>query len=358
MKTLEVRGKILELPAFLPDATFGCVRGVSIEDLNNTGIRGLVVNTYHLFKLNLIDEISKNGIGDYIDFSGVVISDSGGFQVMSLIRELRSGKIDDSGVTFTFDNRKIIFTPENCIKLQFLIGSDVIMCLDDCTYPNLSFEEQRKSVERTILWAARCKREFDKLIKNLNKNERPLIFGIIQGGNNFELRKKCAYEIIKLNFDGYAFGGWPVEKGVFLKDILKYVAELIPKEKIKYAMGVGKPEDIVFCVNSGYTLFDCVIPTREARNNRLYTFKRNIFGNMKKLNERGSFYEYVRIRNMKNKENKNPISKVCDCYACNNFSRADIYRFFKSKNPEGVRLSTIHNLRFYSMLMERFRKDK
>lgn len=367
IKNFSVRGKSFELPMFLPDATHAELRGVSFNDASEAGVKGIVVNTYHLLKDELIGKISKSGgIHKYINFNGLIVSDSGGFQVMSLIRDFHEnhnssgdfGSIDDEGASFSFDGKTIRLTPENCIKLQFLIGSDIIMCLDDCTKPELGFKEQEKSVNRTIDWAKRCKEEFLRLTKDLKDDERPLLFGIIQGGNHLELRKKCAEALNEIGFDGYAFGGFPVdENGKFLTEILKFVCEQMPDDKVRYAMGIGKPEDIVKCVNMGYTLFDCVIPTREARNNRLYSFKTKLFGfgGMKKIDEEGSFYEYVRVRNMENKNHNRPISSLCDCYACKNFTRASIYELFKNKDKESIRLATIHNLRFYTMLMERLR---
>ena len=363
MKELIVRSKRIELPAFFPDATFGCVRGVSSNDLVSSGIGGVVVNVYHLLHKGLIKEIEhKKGIHNYMEFNGLIISDSGGFQVMSLIREdSKYGEINNNGAVFIFNNKKIRLTPKKCIEMQLKIKSDIIMCLDDCAEPELSYGEQIKSVKRTIKWAEKCKNEFDKLTKNLRQNEKPLIFAIIQGGNNLELRKKCADELIKIGFDGYAFGGWPVDKkGKFLDKILKYTCELMPNNKPKYAMGVGKPENIVKCVRFGYNMFDCVIPTREARNNRLYAFKNKLFGiglfGLKRLDEKGKFYKYVRVRNLKHKNDNEPISKNCDCYICKNFSRAQIYQLFKGRNEQAVRLTTIHNLRFYSKLMERLQE--
>src|SRR3989344_5419376 len=322
MKTLKLKNKEFQLPMFLPDATRGFVKGVDIEDVKNAQINGLVVNIYHLLKEELIGKISRSGgIHKYINFPGLVISDSGGFQVMSLIRDNKeNGEILDDGVVFKMDNNSLKLTPENCVRLQFLISSDIIMCLDDCTRPELGFEEQEKSVERTIEWAKRCKNEFLELTSSMSENERPLLFGIIQGGNNKELRRKCAEELIKIGFDGYAFGGFPVE-------------------------------DIVSCVKMGYDLFDCVIPTREARNNRLYSFKSKLFGfGLKKLSRDNSFYEYVRVRNLENKSDNKPISDKCDCYTCKNFTKAQIYELFKNKDKESIRLTTIHNLRFYSQL--------
>jgi len=369
LKYFKVRGKEFDLPMFLPDATKAELRGISFKDALDVKINGLVVNTYHLLKDEMIGKISnKGGIHKYTDFPGLIVSDSGGFQVMSLIRdshsehssEGKSGKISDEGAEFSYGgvNRTIKLTPENCIKLQFLINSDIIMCLDDCTRPELSFIEQEKSVKRTVEWAKRCKEEYAILTYDMDENEKPLLFGIIQGGNNLELRRKCAEELKKIGFDGYAFGGFPVdENGKFLSEILKFVCDLMPDDKVKYAMGIGKPEDIVKCVNMGYTLFDCVIPTREARNNRLYSFKKNLFGRIKKIDENGNFYEYVRVRNMENKNNKEPISKLCDCPSCTLFSRGDIYSLFKKKDKESIRLATMHNLRFYTMLMERLRNN-
>ena len=359
MKTLKLKNKEFQLPMFLPDATRGFVKGVYIKDVENTGINGLVVNIYHLLKEELIGKISRGGrIHKYMNFPGLIISDSGGFQVMSLIRDNKeNGEILDDGVVFKMDNNSLKLTPENCVRLQFLISSDIIMCLDDCTRPELGFKEQEKSVERTIAWAKRCKNEFLELTSSMSENERPLLFGIIQGGNNKELRRKCAEELIKIGFDGYAFGGFPVDdNGKFLTGILKFVCELMPDDKAKYAMGVGKPEDIVSCVEMGYDLFDCVIPTREARNNRLYSYKSKLFGfGLKKLSGNNSFYKYVRVRNLENKSDNKPISDKCDCYTCKNFTKAQIYELFKNKDKESIRLTTIHNLRFYSQLMERLR---
>jgi len=357
-KFLKVKGKKIDLPIFLPDATKGYVRGVESKDLIESVIKGVVVNIYHLLNEKFIlDVVRKGGIHSYMNFDGLVISDSGGFQVMSLIRKDKTfGEINDECAIFTLDGRKAVLTPEKCVELQLKIKSDIVMCLDDCTEPNFSLEEQEKSVERTIKWAKRCKEEFDKRTKNLGDLEKPLIFGIIQGGKNLELRKKCADALIEIGFDGYAFGGWPVEEGKFLTELLGDVAKMMPNDKPKYAMGVGKPEDIVACVEMGYDLFDCVIPTREARSNRLYSFKKGFLGfGLKKLDKEGNFYEYVRVRNKDFEFDKNSISKICDCYACKNYSRSKIRELFKERDVLAVKLATIHNLRFYSVLMERLK---
>lgn len=358
IKILKVRGREMKPPGFFPDATVGFVRGVDSEDLIKCHIEGLVVNTYHLLQNDLIEVINnKRGIHNYMNFPGVIISDSGGFQVMSLIRkDPKYGKITNEGAEFILDGKKVFLTPEKCIQIQMKIGSDIIMCLDDCTEPHLPKEEQEISVERTIAWAKRCKEEFIRLTKNLSENEKPLLFGIIQGGNNLELRKKCANALKEIDFDGYAFGGWPMgENGKFLGGLLRYTCKLMPENKLKYAMGIGKPENIVECVKMGYDLFDCVIPTREARNNRLYAFKKGLFG-LKKLSSKSNFYKYVRVRNLEHSNDKNPISKYCDEICCKDYSREDIYNLFKKKDRLSIKLATMHNLRFYTMLMDRIRK--
>jgi queuine tRNA-ribosyltransferase len=365
LKEFHVHSKKVELPIFLPDATHGFVRGVSTLDLVSCGIKGLVVNTYHLFRDGLVDEIKqKGGIGKYMGLPAemMTITDSGGFQVFSIIHESPEyGKLDDNGATFTFGEKKIELTPEKCIQIQIDIGADIIMCLDDCTSPEMSGEEQEISVRRTIDWAARCKKEFLRLTKNFGDDKRPLLFGIIQGGKNLELRKKCADELIKIDFDGYAFGGWPAENGKFLHELLKYTAELMPDEKPKYAMGIGRPEDIVYCVVVGYTMFDCVIPTREARNNRLYAFRSRLFGFSKhprKPHTSGNFYKFVRVRNAKYKDEKKPISSHCDCECCRENNCAKIYELFRKKDKESIRLATMHNLRFYTMLIEMLKEKE
>lgn len=336
----------LKLPAFFPDATYGQVKSIEIKDLKKSKTQGLVVNALHLFQRKNIPTIKQfGGIHKYIKFKKTIISDSGGFQIMSLIhKNLTLGKITEKGATFMNDDKKIELTPEKCIEIQLNIGSDIIMCLDDCTKPELTLNEQSKSVKRTIRWAKRCKIHFDKLTKN--KKKKPLLFAIIQGGESKKLRKKCAKELLKLNFDGYSFGGWPIKNGKLLKEILKYTSDLIPNQYPKYAMGIGKPQDIIECTKLGYNLFDCVIPTREARHKRLYIFHKN-----PKKNIKGSF-SFVKI-NLKSKNSEKKVSDFCDCELCSNYNRKELFEMFRNEPEMAKRLSTIHNLRFYSMLMER-----
>jgi queuine tRNA-ribosyltransferase len=352
MKFLKIRGKDYNLPIFFPDATRGYIKGISSKDLRKTKISGVVVNAYHILHENLLVRISKKGIHDYMGFNGIIISDSGGFQVMSLIhKNPELGRIYDDKIVFRLDDKKIILTPENCISTQLKIGSDIVMCLDDCTYANASLKEQKGSVKRTVKWARRCKAEFEKLTKNVKKDKKPLLFAIIQGGNNRELRKYCAEELINIGFDGYAFGGFPMHNGKIMINILKYVSKLIPDDKPKYAMGLGKPGDIIECVKLGYNMFDCVIPTRDARHKRLFIFtkkpnKKNISKSFKEINIRAKFCKAKKI------------SKYCDCETCKNYTRKKLLTLFKANRKKANRLATIHNLRFYSIIMGTIGKNR
>lgn len=347
MKKLKVNGKSINLPAFFPDATHGAVKGVGAKDLLAENIDGIVVNTYHMLIDENLEIIKKvGGIHEFTKFPKIIITDSGGFQAMSLIRRNpENGKITDDGIKFKVDGKRVFLTPKLCIKTQLKSGSDIVMCLDDCTDPSESNEEQEKSVERTLVWAKRCKDYFEKETagKNTIGSSKPLLFGIVQGGSSKKLRKKCAEGLINIGFDGYAYGGWPVDKDKkFLSEIVSYTASLMPDNKPKYAMGVGKPQDISKCIKYGYNLFDCVLPTRDARHQRLYIFTGK------------KTYGYLYIGKGKYKKDPKPISKYCQCETCKHYSRAYLNNLFKTSNPLALSLATIHNLRFYSDLMKSF----
>lgn len=343
----------LDFPLFFPDATHGYIKGVGADDLKSAQVQGIVVNTYHILVDGSLKTIEQaGGIHKFMGFDGPVITDSGGFQAMSLVRKNKAnGKFTDDGVTFKVDGmaQALELTPELCIKTQLQIGSDIIMCLDDCTDPEESLEEQQKSVDRTIAWAKRCKTTFDEKTSNLAEKERPWIFGIIQGGMHKDLRERCAKELIRLNFDGYAFGGWPMGtidgKKQFLTDIVGYTASLMPNDTPKYAMGVGKPENIIEGIKLGFNMFDVVLPTRDARHQRLYIFKDSTTN--------GLDYDFLHIGSGKYKDDFGPVSKDCDCITCKNYSRAYLRHLFKTGDSLAWRLATIHNLRFYSLLMKK-----
>lgn len=335
MKTLKTQSGEVSLPAFFPNGTVGVVRGVDSKDLEEAGVEGVVVSTFHLLARGV-----KTNLHKLMNFKGTLLTDSGGFQVFSLLRDHpKMGKITDNGFSFDWSGKKIHLTPEESIKLQLDLGSDILICLDQCTDPDKGYEFQKEAVEITIEWAKRCKKEFDSRLRGYDKN-RPLLFGVIQGGAFKDLRKYCAKELIKIGFDGYCYGGWPV-RSVLLNEILEYTASLMPDNLPKYALGVGKPEDIVKCVKWGYDIFDCVIPTREARHKRLYVFK-----------GKGLSYQTLNL-NSKFSKDKGPISKNCSCHTCKNFSRAYLYHLFLLKDMAAFRLATIHNVYFYTDLMKK-----
>lgn len=348
IKVLKTNHGNVPLPAFFPDATKAVIKSIDSTDLKNTQTPGLVTNTFHLLHQDTVSVINQmGGIHKFMNWDKPVITDSGGFQVMSLVRQNpKMGTIRDTEVIFHPNGskkQKVVLTPEKAIQTQFRIGSDIIMCLDDCTHPNESAEEQTKSVERTINWARKCRKEFDKLIEE--KEEKPLLFAIVQGGADKELRKRCAGELLDIGFDGYSFGGWPISDGVLNSEILEYTSQLLPNDKVKYAMGVGKPENIVDCVNLGWQLFDCVIPTRDARHKRLYVF-----------DDSEKMYHYLYLQDTSCKFSNEPIDPNCDCYTCQNYSRAYLQHLFKINEVTAWRLATIHNLRFYSQLMGKLEK--
>ncbi|MCL2702469.1 MAG: tRNA guanosine(34) transglycosylase Tgt [Defluviitaleaceae bacterium] len=356
MKSIQLSHGELRFPAFFPDGTYGGVKAAGADDLREAGVDGIVMNAYHLHRKPGQNAIRRHGgIHAFSGWDGPVLTDSGGFQVYSLIRENPDyGQILKDKIIFRPDmgNEKLIFTPEKCIQIQFAVKSDIIVCLDYCTAPDDPPEEQEKSVETTIRWAAACKREYEKLASGGN---RPLLFAVIQGGSSRELRSRCARELIKMGFDGYGYGGWPLDaRGGLVLDMLRYTAELMPENAVKYAMGLGRPEEIAVLAGMGYDLFDCVIPTREARHNRLYAF-------MKAPNEADltdkSFYRHIYILDDKYAVDITPVSKFCDCLLCRRHSKSYLRHLFKTNDPLAYRLATMHNLRFYSMLTSQLRKN-
>ena len=350
------RGAV-RLPAFFPDATRGTVKCVDAHDLEGCGVAGIVANAYHLMTHPGQSAVKNlGGLHGFMNWKRPILTDSGGFQVFSLIGEnARFGEIQDNQIIFRPENsgEKIVFTPEKCIRAQFDYGSDIMMCLDYCTRPDAPPDINRKSVDITIKWARRCKEEYDAILKSKKPKGRPLIFGIIQGGGDRALRRECASALVELGFDGFGFGGWPLDsQNRLVYDILAYTAELMPDSSVKYAMGIGKPEEMAACAKMGYNLFDCVIPTREARHNRLYVYGDRYASAGDIDIEDPDFYGYHYIADDKNRRDPRPVSKLCDCHCCQNHSRAYLRHLAAVGDPLAGRLATIHNLRFYTMLAE------
>jgi len=370
----------ISLPAFFPDATRAAVRSLDAEDVSLTGTPGLVMNAYHLMRHPGGRVLSRlGGLHAFTGWRGPILTDSGGFQVYSLLRENSSlGSVRRNEVIFDAggEGDKVALSPEKSVRFQVAAGSDIVMCLDWCTHPDDPSETNRQSVDTTIRWARKCRAEFDLLIEERLRrkrrsrvepngeepdslsgaSERPLLFAIVQGGRDETLRKECAAALREIGFDGYAFGGWPLGADrVLVKDILELTASLMPQDLPKYAMGVGKPENVVACARMGYNLFDSVIPTRDARHLRLFVF------NASRLDEvdlsADDFYSAIYMQDKKYVSDSRPISEACDCYTCRNYSRAYLYHLFRVGDSLADRLATIHNLRFYAQLMGLLAKE-
>lgn len=351
-----------KLPIFFPDATRAFVRSVDSLDIEKSKTSGILVNTYHLYKDLGISVVKKfGGIGKFMNWGGAVISDSGGFQVMTLAKRGNiKGKIDDNGVTFKpIGEDKVTLTPEDSIRFQMELRTDLVVVLDDFTPPSAGYEEAEETVKRTILWAKRSKEEFERICqqRKLKNYERPYLIGVVQGGEFLDLRKICTQELVKIGFDGLGYGGWPINnEGNFNYDVARMIAENSPKDYLLYGLGIGKPDEIYECCKLGFQIFDCVLPTRDARHKRLYVFNADSIDKID-LNLEKFFSYYVPDKERYYKDTS-PVSRACDCLLCRNFSRAYLAHLFRSKETTALRLATIHNLRFYSLLMEKIQKQK
>lgn len=382
---LTTRNGVLSTPFFMPDATRAVIRGVTADEIRKSGIGALVVNTYHLFLQPGESLVNKSGgIHHFMNWDGPILSDSGGYQVYSLIhKNPEMGKIAENGAEFksVFDGSKHLLTPERAIQIQFDLGVDMMVCLDDPRPNDASEEEVNGAVERTLRWAKRCKIEFEKQVheRNMTEASRPLLFSVVQGGMFVSLRKKCADGLIEIGFDGYGFGGQHIdEEGNFLEEILEKTASFIPEESVRFALGIGTPSDIVRCHALGWDMFDCVIPTREGRHGRLFIssstspfqgpastqrgeegmegFSEFPISNYQLPITSSDFYQTININNEQFKEDFTPVDASCDCELCTKYTKAYLKHLFKVADPLAGRLASIHNLRFYARLMESLRK--
>lgn len=351
-------GGSINLPIFFPDATQAVIRTLDSIDIGGTKTPGLLVNTYHLWR-NLGKDVLRRhgGVREFMGWHGGVISDSGGFQVMSIAKSQSSKKaVRDEGVYFkpVGSKKRVLFTPEDSIRFQMILRSDMVVVLDDFTPPGADKKTARETVERTIVWAKRCKREFEKECKRMNLERKPYLLGVVQGGEWQDLRKECAARLEEIGFDGFGYGGWPIRSdGEFDYESSETIVENTPEGYMLYGLGIGKPDEIVGCVKRGYHIFDCVLPTRDARHKRLYVYN---VSEIEKIDLKDSdFYSYYVPDKEKYYKDDGPISGACDCLLCKNYSRAYLAHLFRIKDLSAMRLATIHNLRFYSLLMEKLR---
>ena len=346
-KRFKFKSGELSTPLFFPDATKAVVRSVDSRDVINTKTPGILVNTLHLY-LDLGQRVIKQfgGIGPLMGWPGALISDSGGFQVMSLAKK-GSGKVTDEGVSFHLNKKKkILLTPEKSIDFQLKLKTDLLVVLDDFTPPDATRQQAEATVKRTIEWAVRSKTEFDK--QCAARKGKPYLVGVVQGGFFPDLRKECSLRLAEIGFDGYGYGGWPMKSdGQFDYESAQIIADNTPKNSWLYGLGIGKPDEVASLVKMGYQIFDCVLPTRDARHGRLYVSSNNEKGFSYYVPDKEKYYY-----------DDTAVDPDCDCLLCSNYSRAYLRHLFKIVDLTAVRLATIHNLRFYARLMERLQQER
>lgn len=323
---------IVKTPVFMPVGTQATVKGLTPEELKNIGAEIILANTYHLY-LRPGHEVIENigGLHKFMHWDGPILTDSGGYQVYSL-NALR--KVSEEGVTFKshIDGSIHLVTPELSIHIQESLGADIITCLDECIPYPASYEDTRRSLELTTNWAKRS--------KETKRNNHQALFGIIQGGMYQDLRERSASEIVAMDVEGYAIGGLSVgETKSLTLEMIEYTISYLPKHQPRYIMGMGTPEDIVECVYRGGDMFDCVLPTRNARNGMLFTKSGKMI-----------------IKNSRYRFDKEPIDEDCDCYTCKNYSRAYLRHLLSAGELLGLRLNTIHNLHYFLHLMKDIRQ--
>ena len=337
-----VHGKVMT-PAFQNVATCGAIKGgLSAHDLKEIRAQVMLCNTYHMH-LRPGDEVVRDmgGLHKFTGWQGPILTDSGGFQVFSLAK-LR--KITEEGVTFNshLDGHKMFIGPEQSMQIQANLGSTIAMAFDECVENPAAWEYSKASCERTVRWLVRCKQELQRL-KNEGKAVNPdqLLFGINQGCTFPDLRIEHMKQIAELDLDGYAIGGLAVgEPAEVMYEIISAVEPFAPVDKIRYLMGVGTPGNIIEAVYRGVDLFDCVMPSRNARHGHLFTWN-----------------GIINIKNAKYERDESPIDPQCDCPVCRNYSRAYIRHLQKADELLGMRLAVMHNLYFYNHLMERIREE-
>lgn len=367
--TIRTQHGVLKTPLFMPDATYGTVTALTNQDLHDIGVEAIVSTTLHLEQKMGSDYIAEyGGLHKFIGWNKPILTDSGGFQVFSLIhrnKDKKHNRISSAGCSFIdYTNGSYNFlSPETSQYIQHKLGADIRVVLDEPVIEDDSISKIRRSVERTTEWAKRSKKAFLQTLnlteKDFNdpKIERPLLTAVIQGGNNFEYRKISAEQLQEIGFDIYGFGGIPkhnkfswkedAPKG-FYHDLIAYVATLIPEDKIRYGLGIGSPDDIQFAIQNGWDIFDTVLPTRNARHGYLYVHK----------GQGDKSYKTCDVLHIKSERYKNsdiPVDSECDCFTCKNVSRAFLRYLLRIGSATGYRYASIHNLRFYTGALSRFR---
>ena len=333
--TIKTNHGTVETPMFMPVGTKATVKGLSPEEVKETGAGIVLANTYHLWLRPGEDIVARaGGLHKFMNYDGPILTDSGGFQVFSLAKN-KSKDITEEGVHFKshIDGKDLFLTPEKSIEIQNKLDSDIAMSFDECPPASASYDYLKNSVERTIRWAKRG--------KAVHNNPNQALFGIVQGGAIEDLRKYSAIETVKLDFDGFSIGG-VANDGESKEDMYKaidYSIPYLPEDKVRYLMGVGEPIDIIEGVIRGVDIFDCVLPTRIARHGGAFTR-----------------YGKINLNNAKYKEDFTPIEEFCDCYTCKHYTKAYIRHLLNTGEMLGGRLLSIHNIRFLIKLTEELRE--
>ncbi len=327
---LKLKNGTVETPTFMTIGTYGAVKSLTSNEIINSGSQIILCNAFHLMLRPGLEVIAKNnGLHKFMNWNKPILTDSGGYQVFSLSNISKKKK---DGVEFKspINGDNIFLSPQKSIESQIMLGSDIMMVFDDCTHYPISKDEAKKSMEISVSWA--------ELSKNANTSNMPL-FGIVQGGMFPDLREISLESLKEYNFDGYALGGLSVGEPVELRnDIVKHMSPRLPVDKPRYLMGVGKPLDIAYAIHAGIDMFDCVIPTRNARNGQLFTNQ-----------------GIIRIRNNQYISDTTPIDKTCGCFTCKNYNRSYIRHLDKCNDILAARLMTIHNVYFYQEFMKKVR---
>lgn len=325
------RGTV-QTPTFMPVGTYGTVKGMLPKDVKDIGAEIVLGNTFHLMLRPGTEVVKAHGdLHDFMQWQGPILTDSGGFQVFSL-GDIR--KITEEGVKFQspIDGSEVYLNPEIAMQVQRDLGSDIVMIFDECTPYPAEVDVARKSMQLSLRWAKRS--------KAAHGDNPSALFGIVQGGMHEALRTESLEGLSDIDFDGYAIGGLSVgEPKEDMIRILNHLGPIMPQDRPRYLMGVGKPEDLVEAVSRGIDMFDCVMPTRNARNGHLFTVEGT-----------------VKIRNAKHKHDTGPLDPTCDCYTCTNFSRSYLHHLDKCGEILGSQLNTIHNLRHYQFIMAELRE--
>ncbi len=318
---------LVQTPTFMPVGTRGSVKAVAPDDLADVGAQIILANTYHLMLRPGHEVVGRlGGLHDFMGWSGPILTDSGGYQVFSLAKLRR---LDEEGVTFQshIDGQKVFLSPEKAVNVQEILGVDIMMCLDECTTYPADREEALRAAQLTLRWAKRS-------LEARSSEDSPALFGIVQGGTHADLRRQAAEDIAVLDFDGLALGGLALGEPMAVRlEMIEAAAEVLPRERPLYLMGLGTPEDLVEGIARGADLFDCVLPTRNARNGQFFT-------------RRGR----LTIKNARFREDPRPVDEACKCYTCRRFSRAYLRHLFMSGELLAYRLNTIHNLYYYLSL--------